>query len=166
MIDVWQPILKAIKTRLAPQVLPVYSFVPDNPPEPFIYIGEIETTRIPNKGRFELEGTVNVEAHWVTKDPKHSIKDYLSDLSMIRHLLQPDPAFVLDTKADGIVLYTWELQDDTGPQSFGLDRRYYNAVLVYGFRTTQITAKDPDLTTVIHVLDRLIHKTDRVIHIS
>ena len=166
MIDVWQPILKALKTRLASQVLPVYSFVPDNPPEPFIYIGEIETTRIANKGRFELEGTVNIEAHWVTKDPKHSIKDYLSDLSMIRYLLQPDPGFVLDTTPDGIVIYTWELQDDTGPQSFGLDRKYYNAILQYGFRTTQIMATDPDIDFIIHALDHVIFGADKVIHIK
>ena len=166
MIDVWHPILKALKTRLAPQVLPVYSFVPDNPPEPFIYIGEIETTRIPNKYKFELQGTVNIEAHWVTKQPKHSIKEYLTDLSIIRHLLQPNPLFVLDTTPDGIKIYTWELIDDTGPVTFGLDRRYYNAILQYEFRTSQVLATDPDISFIIHKLDHVIFGTDKVIHIK
>ena len=123
MIDFRRAILKATYQELSNQTVPIYSLVPDDPQYPFIYIGEMEFGITDNKGRFEIEGTINIELFYDLIDSVGSLEPLLDTLQEIRVLLSPDVKSVLDLSTSGLGMTYWKLFNDTGPFQFSDDRR-------------------------------------------
>ena len=83
MKDTRHNILTAIYDLLDPLGLPVYSIIPDNEPEPFIYLAEIDTQELPGKDFFVYGGTVAVELYTGTQE-------YTGSLETILQLMEAD----------------------------------------------------------------------------
>lgn len=162
MIDVRLPIQTELVTLLTPIGIPVYSFVPSNEPNPFIYIGDIETEQLIDKSTFRNIGTVNIELFTGTKQWTSSLEGPLSYLSQIKVLLQPTIKFRLDLRDDGLAMAYWRLYNDTGLFDYTIDQRNYTAIIQYEFEITQTNTDDYN---VVHGIDNVVHNTNNVIAI-
>ncbi len=131
MLDSRTEILKQLKVLLDPIGLPVYSVVPDNEPNPFIFIGGIESQQTQNKGLFETTGTAMIELYTGTREWIGSLDIPLGYLRAIKISLQPYRRFVLDLS--GMSMVYWVLFNDTGLFTISTDKKYYNAVIQYEY---------------------------------
>jgi hypothetical protein len=166
MIDFRRAILKALYTRLTAQTVPVYSLVPDDAAMPFIYIGDMDFGITENKNRFDVVGTINVELFYSLIDSVGSLEPMLDTLQQIRYLLSPTPQIVLDLSASGLGMTYWKLFNDTGPFQFSENSRELTAVLQYEYRVQQVASSPNNIFNVIHLLDDVVHKQDKVFHIN
>lgn len=138
--------LTTLKFMLDPIGLPVYSVVPSNSAEPFIYIGEIETQQDVNKDHFQLSGTFNVELYTGSNAYTGSLTDPLTWLNQIKEIMQPNRSSVLDLGPQFIMQYLL-LFNDTGLNQYSSDEKLYNAIVQYEFMMTNYTVT---VQNVIH----------------
>ena len=165
MIDIRKSILKALYSLLSTQSIPVYSLVPDNVGQPFIYIGEVISETYPVKCNFHRNGNVNVELYYELNEADGSLDTMLDKLQEIKTILLPNPRFVLDLTASGLAMSSWELDYEEGPYVYTDDRRLLTASMQLGFLVGQVATSALDMWDIIHVADDVIFGNDNLIHI-
>lgn len=165
MISIQKPILKALYSLLSTQSVPVYSLVPDDVSQPFIYIGDIVSEPYDTKCNFHRNGTVNVEVFYKLTEADGSLDAMLDTMQHVKNILQPTPDFVPDVTNDGLAISQWDLDYEEMPMPFTDDRRLLTAVLQYGFLIGQTAMSADSISNVIHLTDRVMMGTNRVIHI-
>ena len=162
MIDSRKAIQEQLVLLLSPIGIPVYSFVPSNEPNPFIYIGDMENEQLIDKTNFRTMGTVNVELFTGTKQWKGSLEQPYEYLSQIKELLQPTIKFKLDLTASRLSMAYWRLFNDTGLFDYTIDQRNYTAIMQYEFEVTQL--EEVFIYNVIFGLDNVVYNGDNVIY--
>ena len=166
MIDIRKPILKALYSLLSTQSTPVYSLVPDNVGQPFIYIGEVISETYDVKCNFHRNGNVNVELFYELNEADGSLDTMLDKLQEIKTILLPTPGFVLDLSTNGLAMSSWELDYEEGPYSYTDDRRLLTATMQFGFLIGQTATSANNIWGVIHGTDDVVMGTYRVTHIN
>ena len=156
MIDSRKAIQEQLVLLLSPIGIPVYSFVPSNEPNPFIYIGDMENEQLIDKTNFRTMGTVSVELFTGTKQWTGSY------LSQIKELLQPTIKYRLDLRVSGLAMAYWRLFNDTGLFDYTIDQRNYTAIMQYEFEVTQL--EEVFIYNVIFGLDNVAYNGDNVIY--
>ena len=117
-------ILEQLKTLLDPIGLPVFSVIPDNEPDPFIYIGDIEAEETPNKSRFNNMGSVAIELYSGSEKWTDSIAPLLVYVNAIKQAIAPTKTFVLDLSPD-FQCVTWRMQYDSGLTEYSTTERLF-----------------------------------------
>lgn len=166
MINITTAILKALYKKLSAQTVPVYSFIADSIPAPYIWIGDVEAPQAINKDIFDFSGTFSVELYYETNTDSGSLTGLLDTLQEIKYLLMPTTRSVLDITADGASMTGMRLLNETGPFYFSDDKRMMTAVLQYEFYASQVATSPENIFNLIHAADNLIFGNDNLIHIN
>ncbi len=132
MYDNRYNILAALVTRLTPIGLPVYSVVPQDMSQPYIYIGDLFFEEMPYKDGFLLGGTLTVELLTGSNEWLGSIEQPLKWYNDIKLALKPYKKFVL---IDKMIYMRMDL--DTGLEQLTPTDRIYAATLQYEFQLQQ-----------------------------
>ena len=143
--------------------MPVYSLVPDDVAQPFIFIGDIVSEPFDTKCNFHRNGTVNVEVFYKLTESDGSLDAMLDTMQLVKNILQPTPNFVPDVTNDGLAISQWDLDYEEMPMPYTDDRRLLTAVLQYGFLIGQTATSVDSISGVIHLADDVIFGTDTVI---
>ncbi len=132
MFDNRYDILAALVTRLTPIGLPVYSVVPQDMSQPYIYIGDLFFEELPDKDGFLLGGMLTVELLTGSNEWLGSIEQPLKWYNDIKLALKPYKKFVL---IDKMIYMRMDL--DTGLEQLTPTDRIYAATLQYEFQLLQ-----------------------------
>ena len=133
MIDLRYEMMKALKTRLdfVDASLEVFSDIPDDYPNPFIYLGNIQYEEIQNKDNFLYRGIVTVELYTGTSKWIGSIKEPIDWLNTINYRMKTSktdfptiPYFRLGM---------WKLSSNTGLQRISTTEKLYVGTIQYSF---------------------------------
>ncbi len=135
MKDIRTQFLKKIYKDLQGVGIPVYSVIPNNEPNPFIYIGDITSGEIANKSQFHTSGTVTVEMFTGTEVYVGSLIEPLSYYNSIKWILKPTKNYT--PALYGFNISTWNLDADSGLQQFSSTERMFVGTLLYNFTSTE-----------------------------
>lgn len=136
MKDVRHSILYSLTNVLADVGLPVWSYVPNNTEEPYIFIGDIDTQQLGNKDEFRIGGTFSVELYTGSNEWKGSLETPLEWLYKIKQTLQPNVSSVLELNTIFDMTYL-TLEFDSGIQQSTDTKRIYFAQMTYSFETIE-----------------------------
>ena len=137
MKDPRYQLIKKVRELLLPIGLPVFSMIPANNHNPFIFVGGVTTTQLQNKSRFRIGGILTVELYTGTNAWTGSIVEPLEWLDEMKIRLQ-----LLTTSRPAITgnlrVVNWRLESDTGIQPISITEQLYTALIQYRFEVEQL----------------------------
>ena len=155
-------IMSTIVSLLEPMSLPVYTTVPNNEANPFIFLGNVNLSQAINKSEFQITGTIDVELYTGSNSWVGSLLPAYEWLQELKRLLQPNIDFVLPLTDNH--MFIWRMNDDSGFTDITETEKLYVATVQYEFEL------NPNIITtlynVIFGLDNVVFGLDNVIHIN
>lgn len=135
--DPTKTILKSLYSTLSViQDINVYSFVPNNKENPYIFIGDIQLTE--NKTScFTISGTFTIELFTGTSGWTGSIEKPLDISSQIKSLMKPNKGSILDLLPDHKMIFMRMINDSGLQQISNIEKLYINSIQ-YEFELQQI----------------------------
>ena len=153
-------IMTTIVSLLEPMSLPVYTTVPNNEANPFIFLGPMNLSQAINKSEFQIIGTIDVELYTGSNSWIGSLLPAYEWLQELKTLLQPNIDFVLPLTDNH--MFIWRMNDDSGFTDITETEKLYVATVQYEFEL------NPDIITklyyVVHNGVQVTHNGQKVIY--
>ena len=135
--DPTKAILKALFETLEPVGLPVYSFVPNDTSNPYIFIGDIQLNEN-QTACFIVSGTFTVELYTGSNSWVNSLDVPLTWAQDIKTALKQDKGSVLDVNPTHTMIYM-RMDNDSGLQQYSNIERLFVDTIQYEFELQQNT---------------------------
>lgn len=165
MRDPRRELLTELVTVLTPIGLPVYSFVPDQTEEPYIFIGEVlqEENNV-NKDDFNTINIFSVELYTGTNEWTDSLLIPLGWINDIKIALQPYKGYVMDIGPIFNMVYL-RLENDQGLTQGDAVKKIYYCFMQYECEIQQLY-NEVVYENVIHNGENVIFEGENVVYLK